>query len=240
MRAFEFGKDYTDLIKKQKDEKSKLLPGGLLTSVLPKKEIPKINEGFGDEEDSRITLLADTVQIKITEWKNNKPKDGYEYYFQMYKIIHPMTYFFQLVLLFNLFFRYPNWCLQLGHDIRSDCRHLIITNSYVNRSIFPLYNSDYIETFISVTFVLLTIMRCVKLLLTVHVKEEKVVCVILFMITFFRFIAQFLEAISTSHFGVSGVLVVIYLMVYSNKLRRSLKKLGCIMYNGSEILVIYF
>ena len=117
MKADAFGEDYVKLIK-QNDERATVVP--TIISGNQKARVED-NEGFGDEGDTRIALLCDTVLIKMSHWQNSKPKPGMETLYRIYAVFNPLRYFFLILLMFGVFFRYPNWCIEKGTDIRDNC-----------------------------------------------------------------------------------------------------------------------
>ena len=119
MDAAEFGNDYTKLIQR-KDERATTVPIIVNYSDKAKKES---NEGFGDEGDTRIALLCDTILVKISHWQNSKPKVGMDNWYTIYKVFDPIRYFFLVFLVLGIFFRYPNWCTELDTKIRDNCKH---------------------------------------------------------------------------------------------------------------------
>jgi hypothetical protein len=83
------------------------------------------NHIFEDEEDVRVSLLADTVRNKIRYWRGNAARKGLEDKMASIQMLQPLSWICQVLLLMYLFLTPPNWCTKLGNTIDRQCEYLL-------------------------------------------------------------------------------------------------------------------
>lgn len=191
-----------------------------------------------DEGDTRALLIAqNTINIR-QNWAVNSPREGCEKAMMAYRFIYPVTWIMLAILWLDIFFSAPSWCT-IGMNIDQACRYYT-DGTYVIRSPMPIFRTIIFTVGTPQSIVVLTVLRTWKYRLIRSQFAERAVCYALWFIVGVWFTDKLLILAKVYEASFKDVIVMFFLMVYTDAVRKCTVKMFTIMSFGIDVLIIYF